>query len=585
MQKPLRPSFAIPRRRVCLGIHCMTWSVSLFGIATAQSPSTQNALPASPWSHRATQPVTQGVGGVSVSGPQFVRQPKVKREPEPSSVEAIKVPRPVSFEPAPGLVPGGSGWGPATQVPTGSETPPNWFVNPELSARNGAVWLEGPQPNVAATRSARLEQAGPVAANVQSGVGSTEWQRLPRTGTALVSDPRESETREGLPDRSHLDPRLAQQGISHAVGPMRTAEQAQPSLQDQILLEDKEKRHRIGSLVSQQLLKDADMPVESKPTAIEPPMGWRAIEKDLRGRLERCDQLLKRRAYLSAKQEILTAMRQLMRALDERRGEWRSEPQLDLALQAFREEADFQSSLKTPEQAVSVATIVSTHQTAVLKGMQLDRLAPDTAAQYYHQYAKDQLVLAAERHGFAADLYYAYGKCLERLASVETSSRTMLLSQAAVCYQAALIIRADQSDAANELGYVLLQLDRNTEAFDALQYSLKLRPTPETYRNLVEVYRRHEDMQGQKWAVDQLASLERQLPRTNPNMPVVQEVSPEVFASLSPRNDAMFGPGMSAGPASMMAGGGPWVNPQGSGAGSGPAVQMANSFSTPKVAR
>ena len=359
---------------------------------------------------------------------------------------------------------------------------------------------------------------------------SEEWYQLGFRANRGLS-------RNGLPDRRGANPSEAN-GTS-ANGPsIRTAEQSQLSVQDQMLLEDKERRQRIGSLVSRELLQP-NYVTEEKPPAIEPPVGWRAIEKDLRDSLTRCDNLLKRKAVQSGRHEVLIAMRQLMRALDQRRGDWRSEPHMDLALQAFREEADFHASLKNPEQSSSVAAIVASHQTPVLKGMRLDELAPDTAAQYYHQYAKDQFVLAAERHGFASDIYYAYGKCLERLANENQEQRSMLLHQAAVCYQAALIIRSDQSDAANELGYVLLQLDRNSEAFDALQYSLKLRPTTETYRNLAELYRRHGDENGTNWAVNQIAAIQKTGTNLTPGRPIVQEVSPEVFASLSPRDEAM----------------------------------------------
>ncbi len=483
-------------------------------------------------------PISQ-TGSNAAAGPtQFVRQPKPAKVTNATAEGTLSFPRPSSPTPT-----GSNG----TWEPNGSngdakrdgESLPaptsGWFDSTGAPSPQPQFTLQSPVP-------VNAVELGSSAQNSQTDSNTTagQWQQLPPQGMAFVSAPSPQSDVAGLPDRRNLDPQFAKQGIAVPTGPMRTAEQAQPSIQDQMLLEDKERRHRIGSLVSRQLLEDADAPIESQPPAIEPPKGWRAIEKELRERLDRCDHLLRRSAVQSGRQEILVAMRQLMRALDERRGEWRSEPHLDLALQAFREEADFHASLKSPEQAVSVARIVESHQTPVLKGMQLESLAPDTAAQYYHQYAKDQLVLAAERHGFASDLYYAYGKCLERVASDEPAERTMFLSQAAVCYQAALIIRADQSHAANELGYVLLQLDRNAEAFDALQYSLKLRPTPETYRNLVEVYRRHNDRGGQQWAVNQLASLDQKQAGPTANLPVVQEVSPEMFASMSPRNDAQF---------------------------------------------
>jgi tetratricopeptide (TPR) repeat protein len=128
--------------------------------------------------------------------------------------------------------------------------------------------------------------------------------------------------------------------------------------------------------------------------------------------------------------------------------------------------------------------------------------------------------------------------------------------QAAVCYQASLSLNSKQADAATQLGYVFLKLDRTAEAESWLVASAQIKPQAAVYQNLAEVYRRRGDVQASQWAFQQLAAVKQGSPTTGA-VPPVQRVEPAAFAAMSPYNP--WGPGASTIPASQAAS--PMVQP------------------------
>lgn len=374
------------------------------------------------------------------------------------------------------------------------------------------------------------------------------WERLPRAGVQLASDPNELSDLPGLPDRADrssgnwsgapANSNLTSYPtgiVPQTVDPSIALRNAPTTSEwDRIVKEQYDNRQRMGKLVSEELRAAQQTVLEDKPMAIEPPEGWRSIETQLKQHLEACDQLLRRQAVLSAREEVMQGMRLLFRALDQRANNTHSERCLDLALLAFKEEADFHLSMRDPNHSASVASIVAGHQTPALKGVQLTDVPSATAAQYYRHYSKDMLVRAANQNSYAADLFYAYGKCLEKMSTDQSIDRKMYLAQAAACYQASLMTAPNQLDSANQLGYVLIQLDRNAEAESYLAYSLNLRPTPTAFQNLAELYARKGDGVGRDWAMKQLASIAPRTLQPQRMRPVVQEVDEATFARLSP---------------------------------------------------
>jgi tetratricopeptide (TPR) repeat protein len=298
-------------------------------------------------------------------------------------------------------------------------------------------------------------------------------------------------------------------------------------------------RVRTASRVSAELLDDSRGPLAKSPLPIEPPTGWKTIEDDLKSHLSTCDDLLRRGAVLSAREEVLMGMRSLFRSIDLRGGTWTSEPAMDQALAAFAEEADFYRSSNTLGAGQNTERIISGHKTNALKQTQLHLVSPDLAAQHYRAYAKQQWLTAAQGHPWTADLLYAYGKTLEREADQNPNESQMRRSQAVICFQAAMEVNPRNAENANQLGFALLKLDRVDEAQLALNHSIRINPKAETWNNLVEVYRRRGEADQVAYAQRNVQSLKQAVAPESVGVPEVIEVDAKTFASVSPYPSGM----------------------------------------------
>jgi tetratricopeptide (TPR) repeat protein len=295
-----------------------------------------------------------------------------------------------------------------------------------------------------------------------------------------------------------------------------------------------QRRMQTAGRISAELLDASRGPLAKSPLPIEPPTGWKTIEDNLKQHLANCDDLLRRGAILSAREEVLIGMRSLFRSIDLRGGTWTSEPAMDQALAAFAEESDFYRSNSTPGAGQNTERIISGHKTNALKQTQLHLVSPDLAAQHYRAYAKQQWLIAAQGHPWTADLLYAYGKTLEREADQNPNESQMRRSQAVVCYQAAMEVNPRNADNANQLGFALLQLDRVDEAHVALNHSIRVNPKAETWKNLAEVYRRRGEADQVAYAQRNVQILKQNVVPEMVGVPEVIEVDPKTFASVSP---------------------------------------------------
>jgi tetratricopeptide (TPR) repeat protein len=296
------------------------------------------------------------------------------------------------------------------------------------------------------------------------------------------------------------------------------------------------KRMLVAQRLSHELLSQNQTPPARAPQALENPAGWQSIEQELRNNLEKCDQLLRRGAVHSARSEVISGLRRLFRSMDAFRGSFTSEPALDFALTAFREEADFHS----PYGVSSVASVVETHTTPALKNRPLDGVSPEVASQHYRSFARYQWIVASAGHRWASDLLYALGKTYEKEGELSPVGSIRLRSQAVICYQAAIQITPTQSEASNQLGYALIHLDRIEEAYDALKASIESQPNPQAWSNLAEVYRRRGATDSANFAVQQASSLAQlSSPAYTAENPEITQVDPAVFARYSPAQNVI----------------------------------------------
>lgn len=266
--------------------------------------------------------------------------------------------------------------------------------------------------------------------------------------------------------------------------------------------------------------------------SIESPIGWTAVEGELRQRLQRCDNLLRRKACLSAREEGVQGLRSLARALDVRQGGFECEPALDQAIVALDEALDFTNSAEHNGSLGSTSEIVATHQTDVLRSYDLTNVSPDIAAQHYRAFARDRLIMTTQDHPWGADVLYAIGKSYEFESETDNAAKRASYENAVVFYHAALRINPSQTDAANQLGYMLLHLDRTEEAEQALVHAYQTKPSVTIAQNLMELYRRQGNQSAMSWSANQIASF--QTPESNA-VPQVQSLSPREFMQISPQ--------------------------------------------------
>jgi tetratricopeptide (TPR) repeat protein len=488
-------------------------------------PVQKSTLPTSPWqeSPRSKQAATvQPTGDTNAGRARVIRQPNRRVE---TASPALSVPNniaaPSKNEPSILLQP-------SVEQST-PETPANVETLPAPSQSDEYIDF-GPVANNARNKPSKLITAAqPSISPIEK-----EWQGLPPTGMVLASDA-DSQSGRSTHEMTSAGLRI--------LPPQNTLGKTTSPIMGSVISSTENSsgtagsREKLAAQISREIMVNANMPAAESPKQLESPPGWQALETDLRFRLKRCDELLRRGATRSGRQEAVAAIRSLLRALDLRRGDWISEPAFDAAMTALKEERHFSLPITSIGQAPSTAAIVEGHQTPVLKNTSLDGVSPELASQYYRAYARDRLTVAADDHEWAADVYYALGKTFEKQASEEPSQSVLLRGQAVVCYQAALSVTPSHADAATQLSYVLLQLDRSSEAEEVLAASLELRNSPHDWRNLVEVYRRQGNETGQQWALEQLAIAQQISGPTMSNIPRIQQISPTEFVQISPYMD------------------------------------------------
>jgi tetratricopeptide (TPR) repeat protein len=258
-------------------------------------------------------------------------------------------------------------------------------------------------------------------------------------------------------------------------------------------------------------------------------LGPAAVEKQLTEYLVRAEALCGKGAFRSARAEATTALLQLARYLDSTSNTFRSEPSLRAAQTALKESADFLTS----NTEKLWREVVQAHETPVLRGVDLSQAPPMNLAQSYYQYAEDMLRDGAEQHPWFSDIFYMLGRSLQAEAdSSSGASANRLRAEALVYYRAAATLRPDNALATNQLGYVLLQLDRPAEAQAALIASVDARLEVPALQNLAEASRRIGDKKMQDWAVRRAADKMSQVPAYE--IPAVLELDNAAFANTTP---------------------------------------------------
>ena len=431
-------------------------------------------------------------------------------------------------------------------TPTAPVTPPT--TEPlELSTSAPNVTL-APAPANPITRSSR-PNTQPVPAQVASSrsTGSPlSWQ--PRGGRPSLSvDPNRS-SRESRAAESELSMEpLSAEGVPQvpATPPSTSPEvrlvvPARP--EDAAMAEQMQQRRELAAKISHEIVGEAKTVGGAPTNAIEPGPGWQAVGDELKQHVQKCEELLARRAYLSAMHEANEAIVRLVRVLDLKQNRFSSEPIWAQAQQALREAQEFTSVNRIATDSELFERLIQSHETPILKETNVADLTPLAAAQHYRAYAEQCLVTASQGHPWFAELYYCLGRSLQSQAETNPAKADLLMHQSLTYFRAAQTINPANATNANQLGYVLLKLDRPAEAINQLQQVVQLPNCPlESWQNLAQASSRLGDSQTEKWAVDNyLAAKSRGVTPSGPVNTLVQ-VSEEQFRALSPRTSGPSG--------------------------------------------
>ena len=303
--------------------------------------------------------------------------------------------------------------------------------------------------------------------------------------------------------------------------------------------EEPAKQDRIrASLVSARITNDprfaSQSQFQSSVARIESPQGWQAIGARLSDHVRKCESLLSRGAFCSAREEAETASMLLFRHIDLHDNLFRCEPAVQSANQALREAEDFLVALRSTADGESIRRLVDAHETPVLKNKSLTGMSPLTAGQHYRQFAESQLIEAAQGHPWASELLYTVGRTYQEEADADSKRVDVLRMKAMAYYRASRATLPSNAITCNQLGYLLLKMDRNAEAREALVAAVTLKQDEAFLSNLAEASRRLGDNQTVAWATQSVAAIRSRTPPPS-HVPSYVEVSQEDFIAISPR--------------------------------------------------
>ena len=533
------------RTRSCVAIALAVGFHSAISTSDALGQYGNGEFPASPFSNRPiATPKSSEPQAVSVH--DFVRQPKPSESRNRSERPTQEFRRPAQVTLMGPIVPRKAST--SVELPMDGQPFQTPRVDGAPSDGSKLIFPNDARPNEASPNEASIRglpqssfvhsTAAPTHALTQKTPieAQSDWHRVQVGGQNLGLPDREEDSMQPLPStmvaatarasvRAADPTRFGEEGVDRTNSPTTPRKTA--------FDESKMQRDAIAERVSSELASQNPRSSTRAPESLESPPGWAAVEQELKLRLERCDSLLRRGAIHSARDEAVQGMRRLGRTLDAHRPSLISSAAFEKALTALREEVDFHN-LAGNCQADAIPSLVASHSTEALKGRPLDGVAPEIASQHYRNYARYEFVVASDGHKWSSDLLYAYGKTLEKEAELEPDRAFLLLAQSVACYQAATQVSPSQSDAANQLGYVLIRLDRIDDAYQALISSIKQKPTANAWNNLAEIYRRRGAASDAQYATQQAKAIKNSQQNFSYENPEITEVDSVTFAKYSP---------------------------------------------------
>ena len=211
-----------------------------------------------------------------------------------------------------------------------------------------------------------------------------------------------------------------------------------------------------------------------------------AVERQARNQIGSSVSLAQRGALYAARDEFIKTLRLITQALDANLGRPLHTPALAMGLRALEEADDFAMAGRHVDADMQLEGFIAGHETPVLKRSEGSQLTPLLAIQKYYEFAYRHLALAGNRQPVAAEALFALGRC-EMLMDQQPDSSGNGTPKAIAFFQAALMVDATNTRAANELGVLLAQRGRWEEAHDVLAHAARVAPTTVAFHNLQRV--------------------------------------------------------------------------------------------------
>jgi len=200
-------------------------------------------------------------------------------------------------------------------------------------------------------------------------------------------------------------------------------------------------------------------------------------------------ELAGRRAYFSARAELVASLRMLAQALDAEHQTKKHSLALAAGWRALEEADDFFPTGSWLEAELNLPDIIGSHRTPVLKEAPVESLTPLASLQCYFTYSQEQLAESVGEELAGSMALYGLGNVHRAMAAKRISSVRAARPKAMVCYQAALLASPQNYMASNELGVLLARGGRNENARVALEHSVSISPHAAGWHNLAVVYR------------------------------------------------------------------------------------------------
>jgi tetratricopeptide (TPR) repeat protein len=202
--------------------------------------------------------------------------------------------------------------------------------------------------------------------------------------------------------------------------------------------------------------------------------------------------LAERGAVQSAEAEFIMALDLVADAVDADTGDTtRAHARaIQAGLTAIAEAKDFVPADTPHNVVINLAQLAATHQTPVLKNVDVSRMPRAEALQHYHTFATQQLAFGGGRSTIASSALYGLGRSQCVTTAGATTRNPLGAPNAMALYQAALQVDPQNYMASNELGVLMARFGDLSGASDQFSHSLSIKPQAETWHNLAVVYRR-----------------------------------------------------------------------------------------------